>query len=769
MRQDRRVARRRLLPLAAAVAALGLLSPFALPAATAAELQPDADREARAAWRALPSSSNSCRDVYDYFPDSGLVAFYCHAQSLLTLERLERLAGMPSMRAPRGDALPSPIARAFRNYDPRFVKWLRGALLPARTDARFREETQPIYDRYVAPLARRWLSARRLMKARQAWTDVEVRWVRENLERGTLPERYWVRRYDHFDAPVSSGKATLLALDRSGWDANVGPTAVAFWIRRELDGSAPAFSAALEELVSLYDQEWIRAGAGIVKASPQPDHGGAEDAVPEDPDARACGEVREQLAAPPYVFLRLHGERGEEWVAVAARRFRKGERVCVGELRTVDDFRSTSLRRTFARVRFGEVLAPAMQEAEAGATDDSITIARLWRERKRLSGRTVSVTGTVVKYTANLLGTNWVHLSDGSGSRATRDDDLIVTTGGTAAVGDVVTVAGKVSVERDFGSGYAYPVMLEDAQLIPAGPPAPPGPPSEMNEAAAKQAAARRAGVPEEAVVAEGLGVRITAADFEAHLAEQSPFVRSRYGPLERKLEFLDGLIRFELLAAEARRRGLERGPDGAEVSKKLMVKELTKRSFATGDAPATSESELRELYERSRDEYIRPERLHVEVFQLEAPRAADQRKFVAASAERLRARLVSALPLENGDANDVATLGGSAGYKRLDLGFQPNEELASRYGERLAAVAAALAKPGDVGQVVETPDSFFVARLIGWQPALARTFEQVRDQLGARVAREAKAREFEALVGRLRTEAGIRIDERALDRIVLK
>jgi hypothetical protein len=232
-----------------------------------------------------------------------------------------------------------------------------------------------------------------------------------------------------------------------------------------------------------------------------------------------------------------------------------------------------------ARAAWGG-LPSSSQEAAAGAGDDSITIARLWRERRQLSGRTVRVTGTVVKYTANLLGTNWVHLSDGSGSRASRDDDLSVTTGGTAAVGDVVTVAGKVSVERDFGAGYAYPVMLEDARLIPAGSPAPPSPPPEVDETAAKQAAARRAGVPEEAVVAEGLGVRITAADFAARMAEQSPFIRSRYGTLERKLEFLDTLIRFELLAAEARRRGLERGPP-----------------------PAPSESELRELYERLRAE----------------------------------------------------------------------------------------------------------------------------------------------------------------------
>ena len=63
------------------------------------------------------------------------------------------------------------------------------------------------------------------------------------------------------------------------------------------------------------------------------------------------------------------------------------------------------------------------------------------------------------------MGRNWIHIRDGSGSREKKDDDLTVTTQDGAAVGDVVVVKGVVHVDRDFGAGYSYPVVLEDAKV----------------------------------------------------------------------------------------------------------------------------------------------------------------------------------------------------------------------------------------------------------------------------------------------------------------
>jgi hypothetical protein len=71
----------------------------------------------------------------------------------------------------------------------------------------------------------------------------------------------------------------------------------------------------------------------------------------------------------------------------------------------------------------------------------------------------------VVKVTPAIMGKNWLHLRGGSGSAATGDDDITVTSTATVAVGDVVVVTGTVRVNRDFGSGYSYPVLIEDATV----------------------------------------------------------------------------------------------------------------------------------------------------------------------------------------------------------------------------------------------------------------------------------------------------------------
>ena len=80
-------------------------------------------------------------------------------------------------------------------------------------------------------------------------------------------------------------------------------------------------------------------------------------------------------------------------------------------------------------------------------------------------GTAVVVRGKVVKYTGEVLGKNWIHLRDGSGSAADGSDDILVTTKNEAKIGDVVLVKGVVHLDRDFGAGYAYQVLIEDASL----------------------------------------------------------------------------------------------------------------------------------------------------------------------------------------------------------------------------------------------------------------------------------------------------------------
>jgi hypothetical protein len=71
----------------------------------------------------------------------------------------------------------------------------------------------------------------------------------------------------------------------------------------------------------------------------------------------------------------------------------------------------------------------------------------------------------VVKYNAAIMGKNWLHIRDGSGTNDKADNDITVTTTNAVKLGDIVLVKGNVSMDRDFGAGYRYSVMIEDAAV----------------------------------------------------------------------------------------------------------------------------------------------------------------------------------------------------------------------------------------------------------------------------------------------------------------
>ena len=96
---------------------------------------------------------------------------------------------------------------------------------------------------------------------------------------------------------------------------------------------------------------------------------------------------------------------------------------------------------------------------------DARTVAEVYAQRATLKDKTVAVQGTVVKFSPNVMDRNWIHLRDGTGSAADRSNDLVVTTKQAVRVGDVVVATGLVKTNVDYGSGYAYPVVIEGAKL----------------------------------------------------------------------------------------------------------------------------------------------------------------------------------------------------------------------------------------------------------------------------------------------------------------
>jgi hypothetical protein len=91
------------------------------------------------------------------------------------------------------------------------------------------------------------------------------------------------------------------------------------------------------------------------------------------------------------------------------------------------------------------------------------TIADLYAASAQLGGKSVKVRGKVVKYNANILGKNWLHLQDGTGSAGS--NDLLVTTSAEAKRGDTVLIEGQVALNKDFGAGYKYNLLVEDAKV----------------------------------------------------------------------------------------------------------------------------------------------------------------------------------------------------------------------------------------------------------------------------------------------------------------
>jgi hypothetical protein len=220
------------------------------------------------------------------------------------------------------------------------------------------------------------------------------------------------------------------------------------------------------------------------------------------------GKVLERVDAPPYSYLKIAAPAGEVWAAVPQTAIAVGAEAGIANPMPMKDFESKTLNKKFDVVYFGTLaggpdappaaapapgpgpgapagmppetaaqLAAQHQAAAAGPSDvkigkvakaagpDGKTVAELFSERAALKEKKVTVKGQVVKFSAGIMGRNWLHIQDGSGSGEKKNNDVTVTTQDDVKIGDVVTVKGTVRLDKDFGAGYAYPVIIEDAKV----------------------------------------------------------------------------------------------------------------------------------------------------------------------------------------------------------------------------------------------------------------------------------------------------------------
>lgn len=201
------------------------------------------------------------------------------------------------------------------------------------------------------------------------------------------------------------------------------------------------------------------------------------------------GEVLEVQDVESYTYLRLKIRDGETWAAVGKAPVKKGAEVTIENVMVMNNFESKSLKKTFPTILFGN-LAGAGGSAPGAANDmaaahsglakpadtgdihvpkasgaNARTVAEIVTKGVELKDKPVLVRGKVVKYNPEIMGKNWIHLRDGSGSAADDTNDVLVTTTNPAKTGDVVTVKGVVRTNKDFGAGYSYKVLIEEATL----------------------------------------------------------------------------------------------------------------------------------------------------------------------------------------------------------------------------------------------------------------------------------------------------------------
>jgi len=201
------------------------------------------------------------------------------------------------------------------------------------------------------------------------------------------------------------------------------------------------------------------------------------------------GTVLEVKDVESYTYMRLKTDKDETWVAVTTAPVVKGAAVTIYDAEQMDNFESKTLKKTFPKIFFGKLEQPKLTAAQQAAqvatahgqaaqapvmTDvkvakatgaDAYTVGEVNAKAASLKDKPVTVHAKVVKFSANIMGKNWVHLRDGSGSAKDGSDDLMVTTQDAAKVGDVVTLKGVLRTNKDFGAGYVYKVIVEEGKL----------------------------------------------------------------------------------------------------------------------------------------------------------------------------------------------------------------------------------------------------------------------------------------------------------------
>ncbi|MEL4455105.1 hypothetical protein [Lutimonas vermicola] len=202
--------------------------------------------------------------------------------------------------------------------------------------------------------------------------------------------------------------------------------------------------------------------------------------------------VQEILQVESYTYLNVLEEGAKKWLAVPKMEADLGGVYYIKEGMEMRDFESKELERKFDTIYFLRYITNAdFAVAEEGLADpnavsldkasakqptldqlnlvmDSVAggvrIGDLFKNKDLYAGKKIKIKGEVTKFSPQIMAKNWVHFQDGTNFEGAYD--LMVTTQETLKVGDQVVFEGVISLDQDFGAGYAYKVIMEEAVVV---------------------------------------------------------------------------------------------------------------------------------------------------------------------------------------------------------------------------------------------------------------------------------------------------------------
>jgi hypothetical protein len=204
------------------------------------------------------------------------------------------------------------------------------------------------------------------------------------------------------------------------------------------------------------------------------------------------GKVVETMNAGGYTYLSVEKDGKKTWVAIPMTEVKVGQEVTYQPGAEMRNFPSKTLNRTFESIIFSPGLAPQPGTAAANKPSssqhgdkpaappksidekisvdkasgpDAYTVGEIFEKAAKLNEKTAVVKGKVVKVSEGIMGKNWIHLKDGTGDAAMQTNKLVTTSKDLPAVGDIVTMKGTIYKDKDFGSGYKYGVIMENASI----------------------------------------------------------------------------------------------------------------------------------------------------------------------------------------------------------------------------------------------------------------------------------------------------------------